>query len=162
MVLPLALAGFRVPLWARVEGPVEAHAMYLLIVVQVVASSLLFPWLLEDGRVSGLVILSSGPLIQLAGWMGDESLAQIGMAAVGMYVWMLGLLLLSKVTPPNTQLIAVAMVSTAAIGGMIQIYLRTEFADLATKPLHGVGWLVPGITLVVLSLLYAGVLRLLR
>src|SRR5688500_20375656 len=80
----LGLSALQAPLWYRAPDLPERAAAQQMLAAQVVASALLFPWLLRDARAAACVILTSAPFALLAavmteapaaaacvGWSGD-------------------------------------------------------------------------------------------
>jgi hypothetical protein len=137
------------------NAPSEQIAFHVMVITQFAASSLLFPWLMRDARISGLAIFTSVPLIQLAGWLSQTSGPAIVYAVIGIVIWLTALALASRLlTVIHTQLIAVCVMSTAAIGGMILLYLRMEFAGFELSGIRGVWWCIPGAALLCVDLVW--------
>jgi hypothetical protein len=134
-LLPLLLAANRVQLWARVERPVETHALTMLLATQAIASSLLFPWLMHNVRVTVLTLLSSMPFVHLAGVMSQATGAQVLGAAATMTVW-LGSLAAWRVVLDGRlkRMVGIAIGSCITVGTPIAAYLRAEFAPIDSSP----------------------------
>src|SRR4051794_23196023 len=73
----LALSAFRVPLSARFPVPEERLAMHVMIVVQTVASALLFPALFRTLAGTVLVVGSGGVFLQISGVLAGRADARV-------------------------------------------------------------------------------------
>src|SRR5207302_11501671 len=76
-LIPLALATTRVPLAARFPAEAEIWAPQEMIIIQILASALLFPWLLPSWRAALAIILSSVPMLWLAGLFAATPAARL-------------------------------------------------------------------------------------
>jgi hypothetical protein len=125
----LALAAARVPLWARVNSPIESTALPLMLATQAAGSALLFPWLLRSLSAAVLAISMSVVFVQLAGLLGVAPIANTGVAAIGMILWLTGLAVwIPALRTQHSQAIAVAIVASVVIGAAGLNYLAMESA----------------------------------
>src|SRR5690348_6559419 len=90
----LSVAAFRIPLWAQAPANGEFLALKLLAIIQIGASSLLFPWLMRNWRQSIMIVAASWPFIALAGLLSAEELRSIGYVAVFVTAWLVVLIML--------------------------------------------------------------------
>ncbi|HEV2295178.1 MAG TPA: hypothetical protein VGR35_15090 [Tepidisphaeraceae bacterium] len=126
-LLALSLAVFRVPLSARFPLPGEQFAIHLTLAAAVVASAMLFPFLLRDAKTSVMMILTIAPFVQLSSYL---SLIPPGRAALaGLYVatWLITLALWRTVLrSQRAQMLGVSCALALSMGGAILWYVRAE------------------------------------
>jgi hypothetical protein len=91
-LVALSLAVFRVPLSARFPLPGEQFAIHIMLTVQIVASAMLFPFLLRDAATSAMVILTIVPFVQLAGYLSSTPVSRVALAALYVATWLATLL----------------------------------------------------------------------
>ena len=96
-LLAISLAAARVKLWARFGSTGETYALDELTVVQFLGSSLLFPILCRSFKSTLAMVVSSLPMIALAGYLSFGSFHQCGMIAINLTIWLVGLALWWKV-----------------------------------------------------------------
>ncbi len=127
-LLAIALAAARVKLWARFGSTGEAYALDELTVAQFIGSSLLFPMLCRSFKATVAMIAGGLPMIALAGFLSFASMPQWGGIAINLSIWLAGLGVWRKVANrfDAGALVAVALVSTLNIGGLMLAYLRAE------------------------------------
>jgi hypothetical protein len=128
-LLLTALVAARIPLAARYPEPPEQLAPQLLLCGQVIAASLLFPWLLRDARRSAEVLATALPF-QLAGaFLSGTSIREIAPAIGYVDGFMVTLAIWSPVLRSNlAQSIGVALASCLTLGGGMLRYLRVEYS----------------------------------
>src|SRR5881227_2670709 len=74
----LALAAARVPLSAaHFVAPGEALAIHEMLIVQFAASAMFFPFLLRDARRCVALMLTSAPMLQLAGTLSTTPMPRV-------------------------------------------------------------------------------------
>jgi len=150
-VLALLLAAARVPLWARFGGPIQSWALCWMLVVQVGASALLFPWLMADLRAGASLMLTSLPFILLAGMLSRATVPMTISACAGVLAWLSALAAWKSVlTNRTTQLVAASIASLATIGAACVLYLAIEFNDasISVEKVRGGIWIALGVNLV--------------
>ncbi len=137
---PLVLAASRVPLWARVDRPVESYAVQFMLAVQVAASAMLFPWLMATRRSAVAVILVSGVFLQLAGILAAASGFTILTSVTQLWMWLISLALWrTAIRSTRYELVGVALATALSIGAASLIYLQMEFT--AGEVLIGSKWI---------------------
>ena len=123
----LAIAAARVPLSARFPPAGEQFAAYAMIVAQVVAVSLLFPFLLRDAATTLMVILTALPFLQLAAYLSSTPLVRAGLAAAYVAAWIITLALLrAGLRTRSAALLGVAIAVAWSVGGAIVWYASAE------------------------------------
>ena len=126
-LLALTLAAARVKLWARFAAAGEIYAFDELIVAQFITSSLLFPFLCRSSRSTLAMILSSVPMIALAGFLSWSGLERCGWIALNLALWMASLHAWWRVVEGSPfALIAVAIAGSMNIAAPIVAYLSVE------------------------------------
>jgi hypothetical protein len=145
-MLALLAAGFRIPFSARFPAPEEQLAVHDMLVLQTIASALLFPALFPT-FATGVAIVASVPMMlllsaALAGHPLDTPLLALG-AYSTLWVATLGLWRLGLRTP-RARLHGVAVAALVVIGGAVLAYLTREFGA-PTESFDWVrnGWLGP-------------------
>lgn len=126
-LLALILAAARVKLWAQFSAAGETHALDELTVAQFIASSLLFPFLCRSSRSTLATILSSLPMIALAGFLSWSTLERCGWLALNLVLWLAALAAWWRVVEGSPfDLIAVSIAGVMNIAGPIVAYLSIE------------------------------------
>src|SRR5438874_1486816 len=90
-LLVLTVTAGRVELWARFSAAGEIYALDELIVAQFLGSSLLFPFLCRTSGCTVAIIVSSLPMIALAGFLSWSTLEQCGWTALNLALWLAAL-----------------------------------------------------------------------
>ena len=126
-LLALSLAVFHVPLSARFPPPGEQFAIHIMLVTQVAASALLFPFLMRDVKTSAIVILSIAPFVQLSSYLSSVPISRAALAAVYVAVWLLTLAIWRMMLDSRSrEMLGVACASALALGGAIIWYVGAE------------------------------------
>ena len=124
----LGLSALQAPLWYRAPDLPERAAAQQMLAAQVVASALLFPWLLRDARTAACVILTSAPFALLAAMMSEAPAARAWVAWSVVGAWMVALAVWSYVLRGmGWKMIGVGFASAIAVGWPVLRYLRWEF-----------------------------------
>jgi hypothetical protein len=151
------LASARVPLWARLPQAAELWAIHYLVVAQVAASALTFPWLMKSWASTVAVIATAWPFVFLAGLLSPLPVQTVVLVAVYLSIWLLALRILrSPLSSTRQQFTRVAAAALWAFGGPILIFLHLEYAPdpqmlmgpkrAALGPMMGALWLLEGKT----------------
>jgi len=145
-MLALLAAGFRIPFSARFPAPAEQLSIYEMLVVQTIASALLFPALFPTFSTAVAVVLATPLMLLLSAALAGRDLDTplLGLGAystlwvVGLGLWRLGL------STPRARLYGVAGAALVVVGGAVLAYLRREFGA-PTESFDGRrnGWLGP-------------------
>jgi hypothetical protein len=145
-MLALLAAGFRIPFSARFPAPEEQLAVHDMLVVQTIASALLFPALFPT-FATGVAVVASVPMMwllsaALAGHPLDTPLLALGaystLWVATLALWHVGL------RTPRARLHGVAAAALVVVGGAVLAYLSREFGT-PTESFNWArnGWLGP-------------------
>jgi hypothetical protein len=145
-MLALLAAGFRIPFSARFPAPEEQLAIHEMLVMQTIASALLFPALFPTFATAVAVVAATPIMLllsaALAGHPLDTPLLALG-AYSTLWVASLGLWHVALGTP-RARLLGVAGAGMAVTGGAVLAYLSREFGAPTTAfDWHRSGWLGP-------------------
>jgi hypothetical protein len=131
-VLALSVAVFRLPLSARFPLPGEQFAIHIMLATQVIASAMLFPFLMRDVATSAMVILAIVPFVQLASYLSDVSVSRAGLAALFVATWMSSLAFWRLMLPTHRRaMLGVACAVALSVGGAILWYVHAESREVA-------------------------------
>jgi hypothetical protein len=128
----LALSATRVPYFASsatFPRPAETLGLGLMLIVQIAASAMLFPFLLRDARVAGLVIAASWPFTFISGFLAGQ-LDPYVLTPIAAFItaWLIGLTLWSNMLrSPRAQATGVCAALFVAVGTLLLWYLRAEY-----------------------------------
>jgi hypothetical protein len=122
----LALAAARVPLWAHFVQPGEATAVEEMLAVQFAISAMTFPFLVRDGRCCFAMIVSSAPMLQLAGVLAGASITRVAGAWSCLSLWLISLAIWQRALAARHRPIGVAIANLLTLGGLVFLYLSTE------------------------------------
>lgn len=123
----LSLAALRVPLAARFPPPGEQFAIHTMLATQIIASALLFPFLLRDLPTSVMVILTLAPFVQLASYLSAVPITRAALAALYVGVWLTTLALWrAMLRSRRGQMVGVASAVALSLGGAVIWYVRAE------------------------------------
>jgi hypothetical protein len=126
-LLALGLSAARVKFWAAFPATGETLALSELLVVQLIASSLLFPFLCQTRQSVIAILVASLPALGLAGYLAQASFTAVASTAGFLTLWLIGLSGWREVVrTERTQLIAVSLASTLTIGVAVMFYLAKE------------------------------------
>jgi len=126
----LGLGAAGVELSARWPRPAQQLSLHEMLAVQVIASSLLFPWLMRSGRASIMVIATSLPMSILAAALAESSNLSLLAGSAHVTLWLATLAVWSRLLRTNyLQLIGVLIASCISLGGAVLWYLAREFAN---------------------------------
>ena len=135
-LLAIAIAAMRVPLWAQSPVNSELLALQVLVIAQILSSSLLFPWLLNSWRASIAAIATSIAFIFLAALLAPQGMGVVVEAALFVVVLLVSLAAIAlPLSSTSAQMLAIAIISTWSIGGPILIFLHMEYGS-AAAPQH--------------------------
>ena len=90
-LLALLTAALRVPLSGGYPRPAERLAIDLMLVAQITASAMLLPILLRGWRLWLMVVLTSWPFVQMAGFLSATPWTRVLAAGIYLSVWLTGL-----------------------------------------------------------------------
>lgn len=126
-LIALAVAVFRAPLSARFPPPGEQFAIHIMLIVQVVVSAMLFPFLMRDVKTSVMVILTIVPFVQLSSYLSTIPIARAALAAGYVATWLVTLALWRAILQPRRgEMLGVACALALSLGGAVMWYLRAE------------------------------------
>jgi hypothetical protein len=126
-LLALLIPLLRVPLAAGYPRPAELLAAHVMVVTQVTASALLFPWLLRNRASAIAAVATTWPFAALAGAV--SGLPPMRALSAGSYVtaWMVAWWAWPEFAPARARGAAVAAASLLAAGSLALFYLWLEF-----------------------------------
>ena len=128
-LLILIIAAARVPLAARYPEPAEQLAPQLLLCGQVIAASLLFPWLLRDIRTTAQVLVTALPFQLGAAFLSGISVREIAPSIGYVDGFLVALAIWSPLLRQSlAQSIGVVLASCLTLGGGMLRYLRVEYS----------------------------------
>jgi len=143
-LIVLGLCAARVPLWYRAPEPLEHLAVEHLLVAQVIASSLLFPWLMRNVMTAACVIVTSAPFVLLAGMLAETGLSWTARTWGYVALWLAGLAVwTASLHTRRAKLVGGALASVLAVGVPFVRYLESEFHVLPHEQLAALRWLSP-------------------
>ena len=126
-LIALSLAVFRIPLTARFPLPGEQFALHVMLITQIVAPALLFPFLLRDVKTSAMVILSILPFVQLSSYLSSIPITRVALAALYVAVWLLTLAIWRVILDARrTEMAGVAFATSLSLGGAVIWYVYAE------------------------------------
>lgn len=129
-LIPLIGSANHIRLWSKMPEPREQFALILALIGQITLSGMLFPWLFSNGRSAGFVIAGSALLVQLAGILADATITETARSIAWLAMWQIALLLITpSIRTVRAQQVAVAAATTAALGGILLLYLHYEFGS---------------------------------
>ena len=126
-LLALGLAAARVPLSAHFPQPGESLALQEMLIAQFAVSAMTFPFLLRDARCCVATILTSAPMLQLAGVLAGDSLARVVGVWTCVALWLAALAIWNQALPSRHRPLGVAILNLLTLGGLLFAYLSTEF-----------------------------------
>jgi hypothetical protein len=121
------IALLRVPLAAGYPRPAELLAAQVMLVTQIAASALLFPWLMRAPATAIVVIATSWPFAVLAGAVSGVPAMRLVGAGTYVTAWMLAGWAWVAWAPARSRGAAVAAASLLAMGSLVLFYLWLEF-----------------------------------
>ncbi len=114
----LAACADRITFWARSPAAGEQLALAVMLCVQIGASAVIFPYLLNGRGSTILAIVTGWPLAQLAAYLSDASLTQAAGGELYVSAWMLGLAFYSPLLrKESAKLIGAALATMVTLGG---------------------------------------------
>lgn len=171
-VAALGLGSGGVAMSARWPLPGSSMALHVMLAGQMILASLIFPWLLRDGRAAAVAIASAWPMLILSAIVAEQPSASSLAAGAMLTLWLTTLAIWSSILRFNhSQSIGALLVTLIVVGDAAVTYLSREFTPraLSAGPLSGVmhqidnpwsnvqGWM--GILAVLLAGLIATFLR---
>jgi hypothetical protein len=140
----LWISSARWALWARAPDAVEQFAARQMLVAQLSASALLFPWMLPKICTALCVMLVSAPMLMFARTMSAEALGPALRAWVYLCAWLAGMACLARALwSERAELIAVAGVSGWVFGLLALRWQASEFLHSAPPTSRGLDWVDP-------------------
>jgi len=126
-LIALLASAARVRLWATFPASGESLALIELLTIQLIASSLVFPFLCRTRGSTLAISLTSLPAFAFAGFLSQANWTAVLACFAFLALWLIGLAGWREVvrTEP-AQLIAISIASIFAIGGAVVGYLMRE------------------------------------
>jgi hypothetical protein len=140
----LAIGAAGVPLSADGVQPPEALSLEVMLVTQIGAAALLWPWAFREGRIAMTVIATAFPFTQAAAFLSATPRAEALTSAGLLLLWFASLAALPTASlGPIATTITRATLVLLAIGGAIATYLRAEFSDGSSDAAFGpISWTI--------------------
>jgi hypothetical protein len=144
----LVVSARDVPLAARYPASVDRLAVHAMLVAQIAASAVLFPWLLRDAMTTLLVAAAGAAFLTVAAYVAGGSHARALLAVGYMIGWLIGLALWRDVLARRRAImVGVAFAACLALGGVILAYLRAEASTGSDHtPSHHFGPILGGLS----------------
>ena len=120
----LVLGASQVALSAASEQPSPLHEMLL---AQIVAAGMLFPFLLRDWRATVAMIATAAPFTLLAAILSAAPHSRALLAWSYVSLWLVAVSLWRSALPPHLHLTAIAVSNLLTLGLPLLAYLRAEF-----------------------------------
>lgn len=124
-ILSLLLSAARIPLSAHPPRPIESIALTQLAIVQIIFASLLAPLLFRSIASAFAVLLTSGPMLQLAGILCSATIAECATHFTVVACWIIAVSALSLTLSPTS---VTATATLWSLGGVVLAYLNAEFS----------------------------------
>lgn len=100
--------------------------------MQIVASALLFPFLLRDIATSAMVVLTIVPFVQLAGYLSATPMSRVALAAAFVATWLATLAALRTLLHEREgKMLAVALAAAWSLDMAIVWYVMAESRERA-------------------------------
>lgn len=123
----LVIAARDVPLWARFPAEGDRLAVHEMLVAQIIASALLFPWLLRDGVTTLLVAAAAIAFGQVSAFIAGASHMRALLAGAYVVGWLIGLALWrDALSRWRATMPGVASAAALSLGGVVIAYLQAE------------------------------------
>jgi hypothetical protein len=136
-MLALGTSVFQVPLSDQYPRPAERMALHQVLVAQVVASSLFFPWLFRNAVGGVFITTSAWPFIQMAASLSATSWENTIAAGVYVTLWLSLLSVWGTALKTKRARHAVgASASAMALLGPILWYLGAEYGATGREERH--------------------------
>ncbi len=140
-LLALSLGALRVPLSARFPPPGEQFAIHIMLVTQIVASALLFPFLMRDAKTSVMIVLTIAPFVQLASYLSAVPITRAALAALYVAAWLTTLATWRVFfRSRSAEMFSVALAVAWSVGIAIAWYVMAE-----SRVSAGVDWATDGL-----------------
>jgi hypothetical protein len=124
--------------WPNPPASLDRLALPEMLVVQCLASALLFPLILRTPRLAALVILSAWPFCQLAAFVSSTPAPRWIAAGGALSLWLIGLAAWRSVLRTRAlQQIGLALAAALTLGGPVLLYLGVEFGP---RPAPVIPW----------------------
>jgi hypothetical protein len=142
----MSISAARIPFFATKSFPVPADrlALAVMLVTQVSASALSFPFLLRDARAAAMVIAASWPFTILAAFLtGNVELRPLAGAIIYISAWLTGLALWRvALRTDRARAVGVCIATLLTLGIPLLWYLGAEFIvqSDAVKWASAAGW----------------------
>jgi hypothetical protein len=124
----LSMSAVRWPLWPGAPRPVESTAAWQLIAIDTIVASLFCPVFLSRGRRAALVAVSTGPFLEMAGFLSGVSLVRLAIGFLILTIWLASLFFWCQILPGRRgRMMVVATAGVWTIGLPVLEYLFFEF-----------------------------------
>ena len=90
-------------------------------------SAMTFPFLLRDVRCCLAMTLTAAPMLQLAAVLAGASMVHVAGVWACLALWLISLTAWRRVLPARHQPLTVAIANLLSVGGLVFLYVSTEF-----------------------------------
>ena len=112
----------------RPPNPTESIAAHTMLVVQLLASAMLFPWLLRTWTSTAIVIAATWPMLQFTGLLSAVQPSPLLVATLYISLWLLAMRLWHLALPTDhARLIASAGATLLVLLGPVLSYLHLAY-----------------------------------
>jgi hypothetical protein len=132
-VLAIALSATRIPLWANAPRATELFALQYVLIAQLAASSLIFPWLMRSRGEAAAVIATAWPMIFFAGLLSPAPVSTLVIAGIYISGWLLALAFLRPPLFTAGPSFASPLVVLWTGGGLLLQFLNLEYGNAPLK-----------------------------
>jgi hypothetical protein len=131
----LFVAAARVPLWAQAPQAVELLALHVMLITQVIFSSLLFPWLLRSWQSTLAAIMTAAVFTFIASLFSSVPSKNVGDLSLFVGGWLVALWFIQlPLASTGAQMTAIAVISLWAAGGPVLGFLQMEYGLPVAPP----------------------------
>ncbi len=123
------------PLWAHHPRPAESIGADEMMVVQISAAAMLFPFLFPNFSTTLAAIALAWPFLQLAGWLSATAASNLLGASLFVSLWIAGLACCWAATRAEANWLGWCAASMWTLGGVVLWYLHCEAVDFAAARL---------------------------
>ena len=128
----LSLSAGRIPLAADYARPAEMLAAHVMLVTQVTAASLLFPYLMRTAQSAAAVCATSIPFVVMAGNLSAAPADRIAAAAMFLTLWLAALAAWRFALRDRAwRQVGAAVAALIGVGTLVVFYLQLEFGATA-------------------------------
>lgn len=126
-LIVLGIGAGGIPLASNWPRPPESLAIDEMLFAQLAIASMLFPFLLRSVWTTLAVILTSLPMLQIAGFLSTTPMDRLLPAAGFLVLWIVALMLLRFALNERWRMLGVAAATLFTLGGAVMWYIGSDF-----------------------------------